>query len=103
MNLVTLWGGALLKSRMCQHFILASIFRCRYKVPELQHSQARQYSLSDELSPYYYCINVKKEDGLNPAEKSAGAHHAYISSLLPNSFNKGDTVKPCYPDGDSFL
>lgn len=72
-------------------------------VPELNYTQPRQYSLSDKPSPDYYRISVKKEAGLNTAEPSAPAHPGYVSNLLHDTFNKGDTLKVSYPCGDFFL
>ncbi|KAJ5701151.1 hypothetical protein N7488_008699 [Penicillium malachiteum] len=72
-------------------------------VPELKHLQPRQYSLSDKPNPDYYRISVKKEKGLNTAESGATAHPGYVSNLLHDSFNKGDTLKVSHPCGDFFL
>ncbi|KAJ5151666.1 hypothetical protein N7492_009961 [Penicillium capsulatum] len=69
-------------------------------VPELRHAQPRQYSLSDKPSSEYYRISVKKE-GLD-AESSA-THPGYVSNLLHDNFNKGDTIKVSHPCGDFFL
>ncbi|KAJ6023826.1 hypothetical protein N7540_004623 [Penicillium herquei] len=72
-------------------------------VPELKHLQPRQYSLSDKPSPDYYRISVRKEKGLNSADSGATAHPGYVSNLLHDSFNKGDTLKVSHPCGDFFL
>lgn len=72
-------------------------------VPELKYTQPRQYSLSDKPSPDYYRISVKKEKGLNLADPSAAAHPGYVSNVLHDTFNKGDTIKVSYPCGDFFL
>lgn len=71
-------------------------------VPELQHLQPRQYSLSDKPNPDYYRISVKKETGLN-AEADATAHPGYVSNLLHDTFNRGDTIKVSHPAGDFFF
>lgn len=72
-------------------------------VPELKYTQPRQYSLSDKPSPDYYRISVKKETGLNTADPSAAANPGYVSNLLHDTFNKGDTLKVSHPCGDFFL
>lgn len=70
-------------------------------VPELNHTQPRQYSLSDKPSPDYYRISVKKEPGLSTAD--APSYPGYVSNLLHDKFNKGDTLKVSHPCGDFFL
>lgn len=72
-------------------------------VPELKHTQPRQYSLSDRASSKYYRISVKKERGLDATGSSAAAHPGYVSNLLHDNFNKGDAVKVSHPCGDFFL
>lgn len=71
-------------------------------VPELKHLQPRQYSLSDKPNPDYYRISVKKEKGLS-ANADASTHPGYVSNLLHDTFNKGDTIKVSHPAGDFFL
>ncbi|KAJ6115371.1 hypothetical protein N7486_001149 [Penicillium sp. IBT 16267x] len=71
-------------------------------VQELKHLQPRQYSLSDKPSPDYYRISVKKEKGLS-AGADATAHPGYVSNLLHDTFNEGDTIKVSHPAGDFFL
>ncbi|KAJ5594658.1 uncharacterized protein N7459_000866 [Penicillium hispanicum] len=75
----------------------------RVFVPALGHAQPRQYSLSDKPSPDYYRISVKKEAGVNPAEPGAAAHPGYVSNLLHDSFDQGDTLAVSHPCGDFFL
>lgn len=72
-------------------------------VPELKHTQPRQYSLSDKPSSKYYRISVKKEKGLDATESSAATHPGYVSNLLHDNFSKGDIIKVSYPCGDFFL
>jgi nitric oxide dioxygenase len=73
-------------------------------VPALNYLQARQYSLSDQPKPDYYRISVKKETGLNTADPTAAASQpGYISNLLHDTFNIGDTLKVSHPYGDFFL
>lgn len=72
-------------------------------VPALKYPQARQYSLSDQPKPDYYRISVKRELGLNPADPAAAAHPGYISNILHDTFNVGDTLKVSHPCGDFFL
>ncbi|KAJ6111453.1 hypothetical protein N7523_007514 [Penicillium sp. IBT 18751x] len=72
-------------------------------VPELEHIQPRQYSLSDKPSPDYYRISVKKELGVDTADPSAAAHPGYVSNLLHDTFSKGDTLKVSHPAGDFFF
>lgn len=71
-------------------------------IDELQYDQPRQYSLSDKPSPDYYRISVKRENGFNPSEPGAAAHPGYVSNLLHDTKNKGDTVKVSHPCGDFF-
>ncbi|KAJ5101346.1 hypothetical protein NUU61_003568 [Penicillium alfredii] len=72
-------------------------------VPDLKYPQARQYSLSDQPRPDYYRISVKKEKGVDSAAPDATAHAGYVSNLLHDTVNKGDTVKVSHPCGDFFL
>ncbi|CAI7617592.1 unnamed protein product [Penicillium glandicola] len=72
-------------------------------VPSLKHTQARQYSLSDQPKSDYYRISVKKELGLDPADPGAAAHPGYISNVLHETFNTGDTLEVSHPYGDFFL
>jgi nitric oxide dioxygenase len=72
-------------------------------VPALKYPQARQYSLSDQPKPDYYRISVKRELGLNPAEPGATANPGYLSNVLHDNFNVGDTLQVSHPCGDFFL
>ncbi|PWY80523.1 bacterial hemoglobin [Aspergillus heteromorphus CBS 117.55] len=71
-------------------------------VPELGHPQVRQYSLSDKPSSQFYRISVKREAGLS-GEGDAKAHPGYVSNLLHDTKQVGDTVKVSHPFGDFFL
>ncbi|KAJ5513867.1 Globin [Penicillium fimorum] len=73
------------------------------EVPTLKYPQARQYSLSDEPKPDYYRISVKRELGLNSAAASAATNPGYISNVLHDTRNIGDTIKVSHPYGDFFL
>ena len=72
-------------------------------VPALKYPQARQYSLSDQPKPDYYRISVKKETGFNADPTVAATNPGYISNLLHDTFNIGDTLKVSHPYGDFFL
>lgn len=65
-------------------------------VPRLGLQQARQYSLSDAPNSRTYRITVKREaDSAAYGPDSAG----YVSNLLHDHFNKGDTVQVTPPFG----
>lgn len=72
-------------------------------VPELGYLQPRQYSLSDKPSPDYYRISVKRESGFNSPQPGATTYPGYVSNILHNTFNKGDTIKVSHPGGDFVL
>ncbi|KAI9375549.1 globin-like protein [Aspergillus egyptiacus] len=72
-------------------------------VPQLDHAQCRQYSLSDQPQPSYYRISVRKDPGLNAADPSAPAHPGYVSNLLHDQLSVGDLVKLSHPYGDFHL
>ncbi|KAL4863843.1 hypothetical protein BDV12DRAFT_21353 [Aspergillus spectabilis] len=72
-------------------------------VPQLNHPQCRQYSLSDSANPTYYRITVRKDPGLNASDPSAPAHPGYVSNILHSNINVGDTVKLSHPYGDFHL
>ncbi|KAJ5152687.1 Flavohemoprotein [Penicillium canariense] len=73
------------------------------EVPELKYLQPRQYSLSDKPSQDYYRISVKKEKGLAATDSAPATHAGYVSNLLHDRFNKGDTLNVSHPCGDFFL
>ncbi|KAL4912750.1 globin-like protein [Aspergillus aurantiobrunneus] len=72
-------------------------------VPQLNHPQCRQYSLSDQPQPTYYRISVRKDPGLNAADPSAPAHPGYVSNLLHDTIHVNDTVKLSHPYGEFHL
>ncbi|PWY77780.1 bacterial hemoglobin [Aspergillus eucalypticola CBS 122712] len=72
-------------------------------VPQLNHPQARQYSLSDKPRSDYYRISVKKEAGLNATEPGAEAHPGLMSNILHDLKKEGDIIKVSHPQGDFFL
>ncbi|KAA8650227.1 hypothetical protein EYZ11_004440 [Aspergillus tanneri] len=66
-------------------------------VPELNHPQARQYSLSDQPLSDHYRISVKREVG------QENGHAGYVSNILHDQVQEGDVVKVSHPYGDFFL
>ena len=75
----------------------------RTSVPALKHLQPRQYSLSDAPNPSNYRISVKRELGLNLNHPSAPAHPGYVSNVLHDSKQVGDTLQVSHPAGDFFF
>ena len=75
----------------------------RTNVPGIHYLQARQYSLSDAPQPDYYRITIKKERALESGNPNAKAHPGYISNILHNEKNVGDSVEVSHPAGDFFL
>jgi len=73
------------------------------QVPKLGYAQPRQYSLSDKPSPDYYRISVKKEAGFSTHEPEAVIHPGYISNVLHDEKNEGDTLSVSHPAGEFFL
>ncbi|TFW33199.1 NO-inducible flavohemoprotein [Massilia horti] len=67
------------------------------QVPRLGLQQIRQYSLSDAPNGRSYRISVKREGGPDPA--SAG----YVSTLLHDQVQVGDTLRLSAPHGDFFI
>ncbi|KAF1940581.1 globin-like protein [Clathrospora elynae] len=65
--------------------------------------QARQYSLSDAPGKKYLRISVKREPGIEVGEQKYISHPGYISNLLHEAKNEGDTVKVSHPFGDFFF
>lgn len=78
-------------------------------VPALGHAQARQYSLSDVPGQDYYRITVKREDGLqlnlNDAisVEKVERHTGFVSNILHDTKNVGDTVLISHPAGEFTL
>ena len=75
----------------------------RTSVPALKHLQSRQYSLSDAPQPSSYRISVKKELGLDLNHPAAPAHPGYVSSVLHDSKQIGDTLQVSHPAGEFFF
>ena len=75
----------------------------RTTVPNLDHVQARQYSLSDAPHSDYYRISVKKEMGLNPNDSDSETHPGWISNILHNDKKVGDVIQVSHPAGEFFL
>lgn len=67
------------------------------QVPRLGLQQIRQYSLSDAPNGRSYRISVKREGGSDPA--SAG----YVSTLLHDNVQVGDTIKVAAPYGNFYI
>ncbi|KAF9886351.1 hypothetical protein FE257_011496 [Aspergillus nanangensis] len=65
-------------------------------VPDLKYPQARQYSLSDAPRKDYYRISVRKED------PGATACPGYVSNILHDNVQEGDSVKVSHPFGDFY-
>jgi nitric oxide dioxygenase len=72
-------------------------------VPLLGHDQARQYSLSEAPNKDYYRISVKRESGLNMADKKSTAHPGYISNILHEEKRVGDVLSVSHPFGEFVL
>jgi nitric oxide dioxygenase len=66
-------------------------------VPRLGLQQIRQYSLSDAPNGRSYRISVKREGGTDPA--NAG----YVSTLLHDQVQVGDTLKVGAPHGTFYI
>lgn len=77
----------------------------RTLVPHLMYLQARQYSLSDAPGYYYYRISVKRERKvLDPKDvPSAKYEPGYISNVLHDSKQVGDTIEVSHPAGEFFF
>lgn len=84
-------------------FLPGQFISVNVNVPELQYTQARQYSLSDRYSPEYYRISVKRDTGLNAKQADAVAHPGYVSNILHDEKQVGDVVQVSHPAGDFFL
>jgi nitric oxide dioxygenase len=67
------------------------------QVPRLGLQQIRQYSLSDAPNGRTYRISVKREGGADPAR--AG----YVSTLLHDQVQVGDTIKVAAPHGTFYI
>jgi nitric oxide dioxygenase len=67
------------------------------QVPRLGLQQIRQYSLSDAPNGRSYRISVKREDGTEPGQEG------YVSTLLHEQVQVGDTVRLAAPYGNFFI
>jgi nitric oxide dioxygenase len=67
------------------------------EVPRLGLQQIRQYSLSDAPNGRSYRISVKREGGTDPASQG------YVSTLLHDQVQVGDTVRLAAPYGNFFI
>jgi nitric oxide dioxygenase len=67
------------------------------QVPRLGLQQIRQYSLSDAPNGKTYRISVKREAGPEPGQLG------YVSTLLHDEVNVGDTVRLAAPYGNFFI
>ncbi|KAL3474309.1 globin-like protein [Aspergillus californicus] len=84
-------------------FLPGQYVSIQVSVPELEHGQCRQYSLSDQPNPTYYRISVRKDPGLNASDASAPAQPGYVSNILHDTVTVGDTIKVSHPYGDFYL
>jgi nitric oxide dioxygenase len=66
-------------------------------VPRLGLQQIRQYSLSDAPNGRSYRISVKREGGADPAQQG------YVSTLLHDEVQVGDTLRLAAPYGNFFI
>jgi len=64
------------------------------QVPQLGLQQIRQYSLSEAPNGRSYRISVKREGGADPA------HAGYVSTLLHDKVQVGDTIMLAAPYGN---
>jgi nitric oxide dioxygenase len=67
------------------------------EVPRLGLQQIRQYSLSDAPNGRSYRISVKREGGTDPASQG------YVSTLLHDQVQVGDTLRLAAPYGNFFI
>ena len=84
-------------------FLPGQYLSVQTEVPELKYLQARQYSLSRAPRPDHYRISVKRERGLDARRPDAPAHPGYVSNILHDRKEVGDTVLVSHPAGDFFL
>ncbi|EIW76346.1 globin-like protein [Coniophora puteana RWD-64-598 SS2] len=79
-------------------------------ITELGVLQSRQYSLSDSHHPDYFRISVKRDAGVRAVDPATGevdvsqaGHLGWMSNLLHDKLNEGDTIEVTAPFGDFFL
>lgn len=89
----------------------------RIEVPELGFKQIRQYSLSDAPPAISgmasgtttpppentFRISVKKDAGIDLADRDAQHHPGYVSNLLHEHFQEGMTIEATHPAGEFVL
>lgn len=78
-------------------FLPGQYIGLRVFVPEIQHLQPRQYSLSEAPRSDFYRISVKKEPGKQPGIPGR------ISNLLHEKYEEGDVVELTHPAGEFFV
>jgi nitric oxide dioxygenase len=78
-------------------FLPGQYIGLRVFIPEIQHMQPRQYSLSEAPRNGFYRISVKKEAG-----KQQGMP-GRISNLLHEKYEEGDVVELTHPTGEFFV
>jgi nitric oxide dioxygenase len=71
------------------------------EVPRLGLQQIRQYSLSDAPNGKSYRISVKREGGAGFADQAAS--QGYVSTLLHDQVQTGDTIRLAAPYGNFFI
>ncbi|KAL4943109.1 hypothetical protein BDV06DRAFT_190694 [Aspergillus oleicola] len=85
-------------------FIPGQYVSVQVPVPELNHAQCRQYSLSDSPNEKYYRISVRKDPGLSlNGDDATPAHPGYVSNILHDTIQQGDKIKLSHPYGDFHL
>ncbi|KAI0691064.1 globin-like protein [Cytidiella melzeri] len=80
-------------------------------IQELGYNQSRQYSLSGSPCPSHFRISVRRDRGIqvtDPAtggkiDTSSSGQLGWMSNLLHDKVNVGDTVELTSPFGDFFL
>ncbi|KZT03605.1 globin-like protein [Laetiporus sulphureus 93-53] len=95
--LVPVDGGKLPK------FLPGQYISVQMEVPDLKTLQARQYSLSDAPGKDYYRISVKRETGVDMANRASIAHPGYISNILHDHKQEGDIIRVSHPYGDFYF
>lgn len=84
-------------------FLPGQYISIQTEVPQLKYLQARQYSLSEAPRPDHYRISVKRDRGLDARRPDAPAHPGYVSNILHDHKEVGDTVQVSRPAGEFFL
>lgn len=84
-------------------FLPGQYISVRTDIPELEYLQARQYSLSGAPQLGHYRISVKRDRGLYARRPDAPVQPGYLSNILHDHKEVGDTVQVSRPAGDFFL